>query len=250
MALFKSSGKLRGGHKDALKTLSELKEQSGQVRVEIEKTPFHFYSKPVMRGGMVMMTIPVPIQQNLKDREWVRIELGEDSAQELRLQVANQEQVEMGTLAKFFCRLPSVSLQPKRRTNPRYNTSQFKDLQLHSTQGGSYRIMDLSAQGMRVRISTPLKAGVEDPADAGQHGPFRAGEVQEPGGRLQMGNKITLALERILPRYLGPRSAGMEYEVAGGARSEKILTVFMEALDNEIKKMSAVDPSPGAPGSA
>lgn len=241
MALFKS--KSEGSPKDPLQVLSGLKDQADPVRVEIERTPFYFYTRLVMRSGMVMMTMPVRIQPNLKDKEWVRIGLGESVEQELRLQVSSQEKPEMGNLVRFYCRLPSATLQTRRRSNPRYNTSQFKDLLLNSAQGGSYRVLDLSANGLRVRFPQPAAAGEEQTTPPEEQGPFILGKAQQPGGVLRLGSKTALALEEIIPRYLGPNSGGFEYTVEGGTRSEKILTVFMEALDDEVRRISAPEES-------
>ena len=54
----------------------------------------------------------------------------------------------------------------------------------------------------------------------------------EPSG---WGRSINVALESLVPRFQGLEGVGLEFSV-GDKRSEKILAVFLDSLDQKIRQ--------------
>ena len=214
-------------HEMALEILSEFSRQTTPVRVEIENTPYYFYSRMAMRGGAVVMEIPVSLQDHLADGGWIRSQAPNSPREELRLQVRNQEHLEMGDMAKIFCRIPSALVESKRRASSRYYTGKFKDLVLQLSDLTLYPVLDLSTQGLRIWTGEMING-------------FTAGEPLKTKGRIRMGKKANIHLERLTPRFVAPNTTGMEFELAEDALPRKILNIFLESLDAETQRLCRI----------
>ena len=64
MTLFNLGGEKKK-HEQALRFISEIKGHPEPLRVEIENTPFQFYSKSTVRAGVFVFTIHISIQPHL-----------------------------------------------------------------------------------------------------------------------------------------------------------------------------------------
>lgn len=222
---FKSSEKGGKSHERAMQFLSGIVGNNSNVRVEIENSPHFFYSPVMMRGGAVVLTIPVKMQEHLNDGDWVRFAIPEQGKEDLRLQVSNQEHLELGTIAKIFCRLPSVAVEPRRRVDHRYYTAHFKDLLLELPNAKRFPVLDLSIRGLRIDIQMGKSI-------------FSIGKSVGVGSKIRMGKRATIALEDVIPRFLGEEVAGLEYRIEGENLSQKkILSVFLESIDKEIRRL-------------
>ena len=224
---FKSGRDKAKSHEKALEILSEFSRQTTAVRVEIENTPYYFYSPVAVRGGAVVMEIPVSLQDHLADGGWVRSQAPNSPREELRLQVRNQEHLEMGDMAKIFCRIPSALVEPKRRASSRYYTGKFKDLMLQLPDLTFYPVLDLSSQGLRIQTGE-MKYG------------FTAGEPLKTKGWIRMGKKANIDLERLTPRFVAPDTTGRGFEMAGDRLPRKILNIFLESLDAETQRLCRI----------
>lgn len=223
MALFNLGGGKKGKkHERALKFIGEIKDHPEPLRVEIENTPYHFYSKTTMRAGLFVVTIPISIQQHIEDGEWVRVGFNNSAEEDLRIQVANQEKLELGKLARIFCRLPSATIEPRRRSEVRFYTGQFKDLVVDIGPMGSFRILDFSGKGMRI------------PSDANAAS-FTPGKSIDGQKTIRMGTRINVTLKSLVPRFQAVEGVGLEFSV-GDKRSEKILAVFLDSLEQNIRQ--------------
>ena len=224
MALFNIGGREKGRkHEKALRFIGEIKNHPEPLRVEIENTPFHFYSQTTVRAGSFVVSIPTTLQENLADGGWIRVALHDNGAQEdLRIQVTNQEKLELGNSAKIFCRLPTATIEPRRRLEGRFFTGNFNNLMVDLGRVGSFPILDFSGRGMRI---PSVFNGVS----------FPPGKSLEGGGTIRMGTRINVALESLVPRFQGREWVGLEFSV-GEKRSEKILAVFLESLERKIRQ--------------
>lgn len=225
MALFKLGGGKRGkNHEKAMKVISELKDHPEFMRVEIENTPHQFYSNSKVRSGSCVLTIPVAIQHHMDDGGWVRVELNQGANEDLRIQVANQERLEWGNSAKIFCRLPTASIEPRRRSAPRYFTGHFSDLSVKIGSMGSFRVLDISRGGVRIECDSNNVS-------------FPVGQSLEGENIIRMGTVINVAFKSLVPRFQSGQWAGLAY-TASDKRSEKILAVFLDSLDQKIREES------------
>lgn len=222
MALFKMGGGKKGNHEKALKFISGLKDHPHPMRVEIENTPFHFYSTAGVRAGSFVVSIPTSIQSHMEDGGWVRVALHNDAGEDLRIQVANQERLEFGNSARIFCRMPTATIESRRRSEVRFYTGHFNNLMVNMGRMGSFPILDFSAKGMR--IPSEINAKI-----------FTPGKPVEGGGTIRMGTRINVALESLVPRFQSGHGLGLEFSV-GEKRSEKILEVFLDSLDRKIRQ--------------
>lgn len=226
MALFNLvGGKKEKKHEKALKVIGEIKDQAEPLRVEIENTPFHFYSKSTVRGGSFVLTIPTSIQPHMEDGGWVRVAFHNGAGEDIRIQVTNQERLELGNSAKIFCRLPTATIEPRRRSEVRFFTGNFNNLLVDMGRMGSFPILDFSCRGMRVSSASDAVS-------------FTPGKSVEGGGTIQMGTRINVALDSLVPRFQARQWVGLEFSV-GEKRSEKILDVFLESLDQKIRQASS-----------
>lgn len=225
MALLKLGGRKKGKkHEIALRLIGEIKDHPGPLQVEIEHTAFHFYSKSTVRAGSFVLTIPTSIQGHLEDGGWVRIILGNGAQEDLRIQVSNQERLEIGKSAKIFCRLPSATVEPKRRSEVRSFTGDFNNLLVDLGQLGSFPILDFSGKGIRIQ--------------SGIHGvSLTPGKPIEGGKTIRMGTRIIVPLNSLVPRFQFQQWMGLEFSVKEN-RSGKILAVFLESLDQKIREAS------------
>lgn len=221
MTLFNLGGEKKK-HEQALRFISEIKGHPEPLRVEIENTPFQFYSKSTVRAGLFVLTIPISIQQHMKDGGWVRMAVKNEGQEDLRIQVANQEKLELGTSAKIFCRLPTATIESRRRSEARFFTGNFRNLLVDMGPMGSFPILDFSCRGMRI------------PYDFSPDS-LTTGKPMEGSGTIRMGARINVALESLVPRFQGLEWVGLEFSV-GDKRSEKILAVFLDSLDQKIRQ--------------
>lgn len=225
MGLFsKDKANLARQHEKALEVIADFSKNADPVRVEIENTPHYFYSKPLMRGGALVLTIPSKIQAHLSDGEWLRVGINLGENQELRIQVGTQEKLELGRTAKIFCRLPTAVIESRRRGDFRIFTGNFKDLVMELPGIGAFRIQDISSKGMRIQIDQ-------------QAAPLVLGKPLDGGGRIQMGSRAMIKVKEVVPRFQASDWAGLEFSV-GEERLGKILGLFLDSLDAEIRKTS------------
>ena len=231
--LIKGAGRKAG---EPLTVISQLSRSKTPVKVEIERTSAHFYSRVLLRSGAVVLSYPQNLERYIKVNGWVRLRPSGETRQELRLQISSVRFGGSGPMAvgvgqmSLLCKIPNATYEPSKRDTERFNTRQFKDLLLELRgHPAPYPILNLSSGGVRIRIPE------EHPGDL-----FVSGATTAEGGVIHLGKKSRIELVKAVTRHVEKGMVGLEIRIDPGGQERKILDVFLDLLRAEERK--AADP--------
>ena len=220
--------RLGGGDQNgdtAQKAISALAESREQLRVEIEGTPFHFYSRPFLRSGAIVVATPQDFKASLNPGGWLRIRTSDEERQELRVEITSARHGGTGEMATtsdevtVLCKIPGATFASSKRSHDRLQTRQFRDLFLDiSSPSSSHPVVDLSKGGLRVGI-----------AGEGDLHRFPVGAYLKRGG-IRLGKKARVNLLDIIPRSHFETGVGLEMVVDPSGNSRKILEMFLDSM--------------------
>lgn len=227
--LIKGAGRNAG---DALTVISQLSRAKTPVKVEIERTSTHFYSRVLLRSGAVVLSYPQNLEGYIKVNGWVRLCPSEETRHELRLQISSARFGGSGPMAvgvgkmSLLCKIPNASYELSKRGDERFNTRRFKDLLLVlSGHPKPYRIVNLSSGGLRIRLPE------EHPEEL-----FVAGGALVEGGVIHLGKKSRIELVKAVTRNVEKGMVGLEFQLESGGQEQKMLEVFLDAMKAEDHK--------------
>ncbi len=230
MAKFLERFTKRGGEaEDANAMISSFNEDRTKKRVEIENTPYFFYATPTLRSGAVVITTPERFQKRVSEGQWLRIRMPDSERKDVRLQITSARHGGTGDMATtpdhfaLLCKIPGASVEATKRGADRYGTAQFKDLllDLSAPAAGSYPIIDVSANGVKIHVS--------DPEEIKR---FVIGQYLSKG-KIRLGSKAQVDLLDIIPRSHFKNAVGMEMVVNPQGSSRKILEMFLGSLEHK-----------------
>lgn len=231
---------------DALTVISQLSRSKTPVKIEIERTSTHFYSRVLLRSGAVVLSYPQNLEGYIKVNGWLRLCPEAESRHELRLQISSARFGGSGPMAvgvgsmSLLCKIPNASYELTKRNNERFNTRRFKDLVLEMRGHPSpYPILNLSSGGLRIRLP------VEDPGDL-----FVADATTGDGGVIHLGKKSRIELVKTVTRHVEKGLVGLEFQIDPGGHERKILEVFLDALRAEDQKYTKSKIPPAKVGGA
>ena len=212
-----------GEAKQAQDLLTFLAKSEKPVRVEIEKSPINFYSPVNLKSGSVVLSNPKIFNKFIEKGNWVRLRPQEAGKNELRLEISSTNLANTGDRNMFFCRLPSAAIGEPKRVSVRHFTGHFRDLKLElSKHASGYRILDLSNSGARIQLNSE---------DEGKL--FPVGEYLETKGRIRLGEKASVALLDVIPRFLSKVEAGLEIVVNQEGNSQAVLQSFLKSVEQK-----------------
>lgn len=212
-----------GEAKQAQDLLTSLVKTGKSVRVEIEGTPINFYSSVLLRSGSVALSNPKIFNKFVETGKWVRLRSEEPGKNDLRLEISSADLANTSERNMFLCRLPTAAIGEAKRAEARHFTGHFKDLKLElSSHASEYRILDLSKSGARIQLNSE--------AD-GKH--FPVGEYLNTKGRIRLGDRASVALLDVVPRFLSKVEAGLEIVVTEEGNSMAILNSFLSSVEKK-----------------
>lgn len=227
-----------GGGKNgdaAQQAISALAESTDYMRVEIEGSSFHFYSRPFLRSGTIVVATPQDFKSSLNVGGWLRIRTSETEREELRLQITSVRHGGTGEMATtteevtVLCKIPGAVVEPSKRSHDRMRTSQFRDLFLEiSSPSSSHPVVDLSHGGLRVAIG--------EEADLQR---FPLGAALNGSG-IRLGQKARVTLASIIPRSHHEKGVGLEMVVDSSGNSRKILEMFLDSMAHKEREARSV----------
>ena len=228
--LIKGAGRNAG---DALTVISQLSRSKIPVKVEIERTSAHFYSRVLLRSGAVVLTYPQKLERYIKVNGWVRFCPSGETRHELRLQISSARFGGSGPMAvgvgqmSLLCKIPNASYELSKRNAERFNTRQFKDLLLElKGHPSAYPILNLSGGGLRIRLPE------ESPEEL-----FLEGATAAEWGMIHLGKKTRIELVKPVTRHVEKGMVGLEFQIDPDGPEQKILEVFLDALRVEEHKI-------------
>ena len=222
----------RGDDSDeANQIISGFNDERSEKRIEIENTPHVYYAVPTLRSGAVVIFTPERLQKVVSEGQWVRIRIPDADRKDVRLQISSAKHGGTGAMAttpdcfSLLCKIPGASAEPTKRASDRYITSHYRDLLLDisSPVAGSYPVIDLSAQGLKIHVSNP-----------DQIGQFTIGEYYSLG-RMRLGSKARVEIKVFIPRVHFGDSVGLEIAVNASGHSQRILSMFLESLESKTR---------------
>jgi hypothetical protein len=222
---FKKSGEEA---EDANAVISQFNEDRSKKRVEIENSPYFFYAVPTLRSGAVVITTPERLKTLVSEGQWLRIRVPDSDRKDVRLQITSARHGGTGSMATtpdFFsllCKIPGASVETTKRAADRYSTMQFKDLLLDLTapSAGSYPIIDISAHGLKIHVSSQKE--IER---------FVIGQELSKG-RIRLGTRARVDLMNATPRAHFETAVGLEIVVNPQGPSRSILDMFLGNMEH------------------
>ena len=212
-----------GEAKQAQDLLTFLAKFEKSVRIEIEHTPINFYSSVKLKSGQVALSNPKIFNKFIEKGKWVRLCPEESGKNELRLEISSADLARSGERNMFFCRLPSAAIGEPKRVGVRHFTGHFKDLKLELVGHASgYRILDVSNSGVRIQLNSE---------EEGKR--FTVGTYLETKGRIRLGERASVALLDMVPRFLSTVEAGLEIVVNPEGNSRAVLKAFLNTIEKK-----------------
>lgn len=232
---------------EAQQVISQFAQQKEPLRVEIETTPFWFYSAPLLRSGAIVISMPQKFQPAVETDKWLRVRVSDAERKDLRLQISSAKHGGTGHMAlspdqvAVLCKLRGATIEPSKRSADRVNTSNYQDLFLDVTSpSGSFRIVNLSKSGVKIRLS-----------DDKQKEAFPLGKYIQKGA-IRLGSKARVSVQDMVPRCLYEDGVGLEVVVNPQGNARKILEMFLDHVQGrERQSLTAATSTPesGPPAS-
>lgn len=217
------------GGDEANKIISRFNEERSKKRVEIENTPYVFYTQPLLHSGAVRIATPNRLEKLVSKGQWLRIRVPGAGRKDLRLQIGSIEHGHMGPkgaglgLFSILCKIPGASVEPSKRASDRFTTVQFKDLvfEIFAPVSGAFQVMDLSLQGLRIQVADPSII---------QNLPI--GEYFSRG-RILLGSKAKVEIKDFIPRAHFADSVGLEIVIDTSSHSRRMFDAFLHSLETK-----------------
>lgn len=209
-----------GESREILSSLQMLDRNKVPVRMEVENAAIHFNTRISVRSGAVIVAKPLNLREGLNKGGTVRFHLPNSDGKDLRMEVLTPHFNLTNGNPVFLCKIPTAYAQSNMRVATRFSTSRFTNVTLHlEGVSGHFRVVDLSDGGCKVFLNSK---------EAKDH--FKMG-VPIKGGRIDLGDKASVHLSRVIPRNLRGQAIGCQFEVSGEGVSRKYLQHLIESLE-------------------
>jgi hypothetical protein len=182
-----------------------------------------------LRGSTVVVARPSALHQGLEKGTIVRFPVPNDPSRHLRMEVVTPNFNLVSGSPVFLCKVPTAFSEGSRRRSERFSTSRFNNLALEVPELKSrFRVLDLSLTGAKVLRGT---GGPRVDIPLGR--PLHAGS-------LQLGTRVRVDLEQVIPRTSHGPSVGMEFAVKREGDSSRFLTHLLNSLEKtDVDRLSA-----------
>ncbi|HEX9841242.1 MAG TPA: hypothetical protein VGC20_00775 [bacterium] len=215
-----------------VRALTELSDQQTPVHLVSEQTGASFYTLLSLHKTALVVARPRAVPGGLAKGSQVVLTLPNRQRQQVRMPViAPKVKLPFSMRYACVCALPQEFSGQCRRGSDRINTKRYGNLRLHlPEQGRSYRVLDISNTGLRVYL-TEDEAGLML---------FEEGMEVAPS-HLQVGKRVQIQLERLLPRAKAANWVGLEMRVAPDGTSERFLLNLLNKLRDAELNALAID---------
>ena len=207
--------------KEVERALTALDLGHTTVRVEIEKTRIRFNTVLSVRKGTVVVAKPAGLGGSLQVGSTIRFTLPDESGRNVRLVVATPNFNLSNGSSVFLCKLPKGFAAGTARMAVRFDTTRFSNLLLtiQDKSDRGFRIVDLSAGGCKFQCpgSPALKQ-------------FPVGKPLQ-GGKIQLGDRVNVELEYLVPRAHLGSAVGCEFKVSANGLHAKYLQHLLISLE-------------------
>jgi hypothetical protein len=234
--MFTILGKLRKSQREMWEILKFLSSSGDRIRVEIENSLERFTSRLVVSKGAVFIDRPPQPTFDMTPGSHIRVLLPGADRRELRLRVLDSR-MNIGPQTMAFVCKPARQI-PTRRIHDRYSVRRYRNLRLWVAgrryrnvrlriEDESFRVVDVSVSGCRVILTS---------AQSQQLLPL--GEVIRRA-ELTVGSRMTIHLERVIPRCLNGHMVGCEFVISRDGLSDPYMKRLIASLDKKEKDRRA-----------
>lgn len=215
-----------------VRALTELSEAQTPVHLLSEQTGVSFYTLVSLHKTALVIARPRAVPGGLPKGTHILLTLPNRQRQQVRMAVlAPKVKLPFSMRYACVCTLPNEFSGQCRRGSDRINTKRYGNLRLHlPEQGRSYRVLDISNTGLRVFLA-------EEDANLML---FEEGMEVAPA-HLQVGKRVQIQLERLVPRAKGGNWVGLEMSVAPDGTSERFLLNLLNKLREAELSQLAMD---------
>lgn len=215
-----------------VRVLRQLEDNNTPVRLEVENSNVSFYTVLSLRPGAVILNKPLDLNPKLIRRgRAVRFEVPDGSRNVLRMVVRRPHFKRKRGDEVFLCPIPQEFSAKSKRRNPRFNTSQFKNLHLKVPQADAeFRIIDISQTGCRTFVG-----------DFSEWDLIRTG-VEMRFTKIAVGDKVEIALDILVPRVIKAPTISFQWKVLELSYSGRYLQHFVKTLhEKELSRMEIAE---------
>jgi hypothetical protein len=206
--------------KEILSSLNMLDRNKVPVRMEIENTSIHFNTRISVRSATVIVAKPLNLKEGLSKGGTVRFKFPDSQGREVRLEVITPHFNLTNGNPVFLCRIPTGYAPSSMRGSLRFNTSKFTNVHLKFEHNPhTFRVVDLSESGCKIFLPTKESREL-----------FRVGEAL-PGGKINLGNKVSVELEAVIPRNHRGQAVGCQFQLAKAGPARKYLLHLLTSLE-------------------
>jgi hypothetical protein len=203
---------------DSGEVIDVLARNRTPIHVEIEQSMIRFKSQLTVKNNTIVIAKPLTLGSELKSGNHVRIRWPGAGRREMRLLVMLPHINLPNGNAGFACKAPDGTAMPKRKQE-RYDVSRFNNLKL-KVGATSYRVLDLSIDGMRIAMTTNMNGSVT-----------LGKEVQE--AILMVGEDSRILFERLVPRSNRRGAIGVEFSVKQDGKSPRKLADVLKSVQSK-----------------
>lgn len=206
-----------------LRALADLSDRRIPVRLESESTGVNFFTIVSLRKNGLLVATPRSLRGGLRKGAMVRLTLTNHGRKQVRVPVlVPHVKLPMSVKHACICGLPDAFSGVCQRGADRFSTTRYKNLLLQlPDQQKSFRLVDLSATGMR--IFTGEQSGLMLFQD----------ETPVAPARLRVGQRAVIELEHVAPRYQTDNTVGLAMEVKRDGPSGRFLVNLLNRLQEQ-----------------
>lgn len=204
--------------------LARLDREKTPVRLEIENTLIHFYTRVSVKASTVVIAKPTGLRDGLKKGGIVRFRLPDGADHEVRMEIAAPHFNLSNGTSVFLCKLPEGFAEPNQRNGDRYNTSRFNNILLEVAESTErFRVIDISISGFKFYVNNREGMNL-----------FPVGEPLHHAA-IHLGERVKVELETLIPRIHRANTVGCEMKVRQDGPSRK----YLQHLINSLAKIEA-----------
>ena len=211
--------------------LRRISDEQTVVRMEMERAMLRFNTRLALRDQVVLVGKPSGLEESIEKGDCARLKVPWARDFEVRMFVSALHVNLKNGSEGFVCQTPSGNALPVKRSKDRFNTRRFSNLQLLLPSFGlDFPIMDLSAQGCRIRARPDIMADL-----------FKMNrKILE--GVIQVGERFHIALESMIPRVLLRETVGLEFNPRQDSGHKRNLRTLVGTLAMQEVLTHAPDP--------
>lgn len=202
------------------KALARLSADKTPVRAEAEQTGLSFYTLLTLRRDALLIARPYDLRSGLPKNGHVRLTLPNTERKQVRVPILVPHlQMDLSARHVCVCGVPTEFSGTCKRATDRLCTTQFRNLHLQlPSQNKTFRIVDLSASGLRIYVASGEDRALLEP------------DTELRPANLRVGASTSISLESIIPRAISGNTVGMEMQVQRDGISERTTINLLNRL--------------------